>query len=347
MSTSAVSSVVLGGSSQSIWALFNQYQMYLVLPFLNGYLPPTFVDFLNAFSFSFFNFKFLKFLQPSFVDEIISDIDYVHPYEEYRDNNFESGSFLINQLQLIVTLVELAMLHLAFLLFLKLFDWDIKNWLFVFVKNYLKNMLHFQIYIRLAIEAYLFAFLAAFSEFYRFKDAGSHLFSYAFSCLCSFLLLGFGAFILIFYLMFKKHIDHPYVKELFAEFKDILSAKIYFFTFILRRSFMVFIFVLMREVDIYVKLSVYTTLHFCNLIYLSRTRPFNEKLDNIIEILNEVLYITICILMSLIQEQPKSLNWFDKLMIGVIIVNTIIISTLVFTFFIINLVKSKVLNRHI
>lgn len=122
VTTTAANSVALGGSTQSIWALFNQYQMYLVLPYLNGYLPPSFVKFLDAFSFSFFNFKFLEFLQPSFVDDLISEVDYVHPYEEYRENNFESGSFLINQLQLIITLLEFAMFHLAFLLFLKLFD---------------------------------------------------------------------------------------------------------------------------------------------------------------------------------------------------------------------------------
>lgn len=152
--------------------------MYSVLPYLNGYLPPAFLKFLDAFSFSFFNFKFLKSLQPSFVNDIIDEIDYVHPFMEYRENQFESGSYFVNQLQLMLTFLTIAALHLTLLLLFKILSWKINHPLFIFVQIHVKDMLHFKVYIRLIIEAYLFAFLAAFNEFFRFRNASSHPFSY-------------------------------------------------------------------------------------------------------------------------------------------------------------------------
>lgn len=112
------SSLLFVTSPTSMWGLINQYQLFLVLPFLRLYLPQDFVDFVNELQITLFDLKFMKFLRVFYISDLIKEMDYKHPYEEYRQNGVESGSFIVSQEEIVISVILIIVLNLIFVILL-------------------------------------------------------------------------------------------------------------------------------------------------------------------------------------------------------------------------------------
>lgn len=112
-------SSILSSTSQSAWALLNQYQLVLLLPYLRGYLTKEFIFFIRDFKFALFNFAFVDEIYVPYMTKGDTMWEYDQPDFVFAENDLESGSFIVNQLSLVKSLLIIMALHMVLLLIIK------------------------------------------------------------------------------------------------------------------------------------------------------------------------------------------------------------------------------------
>lgn len=90
------STLLSSTSSMGFWALVNQYQLFLLLPFLKIYMPADLEYYLTEFELFSFDFNFLSGYDIPFLTGLIKDLDYYQEDIIFRNNGFSSGSFAVN-----------------------------------------------------------------------------------------------------------------------------------------------------------------------------------------------------------------------------------------------------------
>ena len=98
----------------------SQFQLVLMLPFLKSFLTAEFIFFIRDFEFALFNFSFLDFFDLPVVNQDEDTLHYIQPDSIYEENNIESGSFLINQVNLLKSLIITFIIHMIILLISKI-----------------------------------------------------------------------------------------------------------------------------------------------------------------------------------------------------------------------------------
>ena len=148
-------------------------------------------------------------------------------------------------------------------------------------------------------------------EFSQFESAEENGLSYAIAVLG---FIAMFAFILIPVHYFKYRqdgaIETRYLAEVYDGFKDTAWSKLYMFIFILRRFAMAFVIVFMREANVWIRCVFFTLIQIAALVYTFIVKPFDESKDNLIEIINEVTYTLVCLIITVCNEESK---WFDGL----------------------------------
>lgn len=81
------------------------------------------------------------------------------------------------------------------------------------------------------------------------------------------------------------------MKEVFGNLKNKRTAKLYYTIFILRRVFIVSIIVFMRDSELYIKIALYLAFQIIALLYSAIVRPFKGVQENIIDILDDTIYV--------------------------------------------------------
>lgn len=81
---------------KNMWAMFNQFQLFLVLPFLRAELPFEFIQTIRALETSILNINLLDIKNVSIFEKLIGHLDYENPYQEFRENGYDSGSAFVN-----------------------------------------------------------------------------------------------------------------------------------------------------------------------------------------------------------------------------------------------------------
>jgi hypothetical protein len=105
-----LSSSIFDSSMQGMWSLFNQYQLLLLFPFLDTYLFPEFLYFITQFNMFKFDLSFLEIDDLPYLDKS-KHVFYVEQRNKvFKDNDYESGSFAINQSEIFFTVTVLIML---------------------------------------------------------------------------------------------------------------------------------------------------------------------------------------------------------------------------------------------
>lgn len=163
------------------------------------------------------------------------------------------------------------------------------------------SMLQFDIYLKCLLEAYVFNILAAGSEVARTDDATLHTASYTIAAVMLVLWLGFSAFILGFYFT-KNSQQNQYFKLFYVNLRRSHLARLYNFFFTLRRILIVLIIVALEDVFYGIRVGSFLIFQGMSLMYVIAVKPFENWKDNLIEILNDTLYVILSILMLLLEE---------------------------------------------
>jgi hypothetical protein len=108
---SSVSTMVTASSPQTIWAVFNQYQLLVCLPLLRTYVSVELNYFINEFKFAAFDFQFIDYIPFPYIDPEIVSIDYPQADNVFADNDIESQSVLVNQVGNVKLILVLIFIH--------------------------------------------------------------------------------------------------------------------------------------------------------------------------------------------------------------------------------------------
>ncbi|CAI2379352.1 unnamed protein product [Moneuplotes crassus] len=338
MVTSIVAGALSGSSSYSMWALFNQFQLFMMIPFLRALLPFEFLQTLKALETSILNINLLNTRSLPVFKQIAEEIDYTNPYKEFRDNGYGSGSSLVYCFDIVAYFIGVTFLGFISYPFIRIFCKSKTKGCKSKIYDYFCDLFCFKLYLRYFLECFLFICVISVSEITRATDAPQNSISYSVGVVTTFLLLLFMALVPILYFKVKNPDENKYVKELFEGFKKQKLAQLYNFTFLLRRFLLVTVIVAFRSSDIMLKLLIYMLLQILWLTLAVIIRHHDKKCPNIIEIINEVTY-SIIIMLIIILQKHKSRS------LEVLLNNSIIFNTMtVFFISIINLIYQIVVT---
>jgi hypothetical protein len=192
-------------STQGFWALINQYQLYLLLPYMQTYMPSDLEYYIIDFELFSIDFSFLELFEIPIIEEMAFGLDYDQPDINFGNNVFESGSFLINHWNMFKALLVVLIFNLIFIAFYYIFTKYRQGGKCKKVTDWFKEFFYLTTYVRVIIEAATFAFMSSLLEITNVNNAETHIFSYIFSLIFTLIMIAVPIFIFIHYL--KKNED--------------------------------------------------------------------------------------------------------------------------------------------
>ena len=101
------------------------------------------------------------------------------------------------------------------------------------------------------------------------------------------------------------------------------------FIFILRRFMMALVIVYMRDANVWIRCISYTFIQFAVLVYTIVVRPFGQVKENLTEIVNEVTYTVLCIVITIFNDESRWFDDLDKILIYGLMVAGILITIII------------------
>ena len=179
------------------------------------------------------------------------------------------------------------------------------------IDDWFADFFYFTVYLRLLTESSMFIFISLMLEISQFDNLNDNKASYSLAIIgfvltLSFLLIPFHYF----KYCDKGTIDTIYFGEIYDGFKDNHASKLYMFIFLLKRFLMACVIVFMRNANVMLRCILFISIQFCVLVYLIIFRPFEDKKNNLIESINEIACLILCITITIFNDESK---WFDGL----------------------------------
>lgn len=104
-------------SAQGFWALINQYQLFLLFPFFQTYMPADLEYYLIEFEIFSVDFSFLDKFEIPWIEGFVFKLDYDQKDSTFKNNGFNSGAFVINHFSMFKALFIIFICNMIFLLF--------------------------------------------------------------------------------------------------------------------------------------------------------------------------------------------------------------------------------------
>ncbi|CAI2383847.1 unnamed protein product [Moneuplotes crassus] len=309
---SFLSSVLKMSSPVAVWAILNQMQLMGLVTLTRVYIPDDPKGMLLGEG-SGIPFSLLS-LKPAIVP-FYNDLDEMMNFNqsavELEAIGLESGSSLINNVGLIVSIVLYTILHIFIFCMPKCKVKTEKQKCRKFCNasvDSLAKLFTFTIYIRTFIESYQYCLLSAFSAFMRMEfntmqTKVSVMFSIPmFFCCCCFLQLS----LYIVYLLNNEFEKEPKkCKEFLSGVKEKNWARLYCFFGLLRRLLFCSFVIFCVAIGTQLLIVGFLLIQLPYLAYILIIRPLKETKDNLMESINEIL-LTVIILYLCIVNTPEA-----------------------------------------
>ncbi len=287
--------------------------MLMTTVLVGDHLPEEILWFLTDMKFSFLDFKFLDF-NIDFLDYTYYEwkIEKYMPVPVYVSGlerlDYFTGSFFINNLQLIKAMllsIGLWLIGLTIYFIAKCCRRAKKANVCVSLFENITASYPFGIFFRVGIEIYLFFTLTALQEVYYTITSPEHILSFVFAILGLIISLSFTMILPIhlIYICCKrqkiKSKEYDPKKGSLAEFYgDLKQSKVryalYWLVFFLRRLLTIIIILLAPVITSWAALSLFFLVQACVLLYTLIFRPFANRADNLIEGINEFMFVSMC-----------------------------------------------------
>ena len=96
-----------------VWTIFSQFRLLIFLILTDAYLPQSVIDYITGMKFFSFNFSFLSFQTISVVKKPLQLIEFDKSNSMLESIGLNSGSTLVNSINLIATTLMMFALHAA------------------------------------------------------------------------------------------------------------------------------------------------------------------------------------------------------------------------------------------
>lgn len=278
-------------SPMAVWVLANQFQLFSLLLLTNTNLPTDVKQYIKGNSFFSFSMDFLPFVKPP-SDGVKNQLDKPQTYAELEAVGLESRSAFANNTGLFATIGLLIGTHAIIYCFQNKSPTVLKSTKKAKFNKIAKKVFEtftFGVYIRFLLEAFQYLLLTTVFEMKIFDITGI---KWIVSLFCGTLLFGFT--IVFFFLAIteaRKPFDTQEKKSRFGEFnaglKERKMVRIYTPMLLLRRYFFIIWLVLLIRHDPVLIISGMITIQLTYLATLIFVRPFQDAVNNIIEVMNE------------------------------------------------------------
>jgi hypothetical protein len=338
---SVVYSAISQTNPQAFWSMINQFQLYILLPTVDPDIPDKIIDFLEGLGFWLFNFNFVKvdnFIVYREVEEFFACED---EDDEYLSSiGIESTWSLLNNLQMVFVMFIVIIFHLLF--FFIYYQFRNSQSKTGKVVKYIFMLLTFTLYIRMMIESYIILLLSSASEVYNMRfDSYKSVLSFMISVLIIVvqLLLLFASYIVARRAAKNDYEPkHTFLSEIVTGTKEKFGGRMMLFLHLLRIFISVTWIVCSKELPIFFISGVFTIIQVCFACFKTYLRPFEEIKENIIEILNDWIYVFACLMIWGHYSSDWSYKSQNTLM-GVMAANSFLITIILFVFLIILIIK--------
>lgn len=319
---SMVSSMMTFSSPQAIWTMANVYQLLMILPLTRIYMPKDVIDFITGMKISTFNFKFIPTQHIPFVNSVLDNLDFAQSDEYLGRIGLESGSSIVNNISTFGMWGLSVVIHLCILAWLRKCKWEkyakLRNF-----KTKIKNFLAFTYYVRSVLESFIILSISNTAEVLNLAKS-TNTGSMICSIVIHIFLVTFLVHMLIYWLISRKS-DQPqtYFEEYYAGVKPKFLAKSYLLVNTTKKILLITLAIYFNGYDEFIKTLIMAAIQGIYTLYLCIVRPFQKACNNIIEILSEMIYLAICILLV---NCNKSSNWNQagiSVFLNLISVNTI------------------------
>ena len=321
-------SLVSGGSPQSLWAMINQFQFFMLYPMIGAYVPDNIIDFLQGVNFCLFNFNFIPIPKSGPYKSFLNFFDWDQTSSYMSTIGLESVWMIVNQVKFVLVLIFVMILHLVVII---LFKWTKRemNWWFKLI-GYLFMFFTLSIYLRTIFEAFLGVLLSSFNEFYIHDfSSNGRMVSFWISVIIVVGLITFwiSTFVIAKYAS-KSNYDPEatYLHEVVVGTKKNFRGRLLFFTTITKIILSISIIIFGQNMGMYARISIYVFIQIIFMIITLIVRHYEAVSDNIIQILNDSIYLTAWISLFRYNKETNWANGFVTAFLSTITVNGLIIT---------------------
>ncbi|CAI2380590.1 unnamed protein product [Moneuplotes crassus] len=321
----------------ALWAMANQVQLMLLLLLTKSSLPYDIVGYITTNGFFSFNMKFLP-IKSNIISEVpLEWMSKTQSSIELEDMGLESGSSFNNNFGLVFIVLILIFLHLLLTCCPreeKYLNDDLRHKVAKIFK-YVWRFFTFGIYIRLLLEAYQFIYISSISELKRIDHYDLQVISSGI----------FAVFVIICCIIFlilasiqickeEKMDHHDKFGEFTAGLRETKHSKVYTPFLILRRLLFCTFLVLFSKSGCITLVGFMLSIQILYALHLFYLRPMENKLNNLVECMNEAFYIFfVAFLLKYNSKQawkglPTSVYLWTMMMNSTIVVCTILVTNI-------------------
>ena len=314
-------------SPQSMWMICNQFQLLLLLPLTDAFIPEDVINYFTGNIFINFNYNFIPI-----VDSPIS-----RDFTDYFGNDQNNDSLqnlgavykrsILNHISLLTLIAFVIFVHaLSFVpkLWLKNSDSD-KCW----KKAYLKWMhfLTFAVYVRLLVEALQAMFVSSLSELKDFSTVNTaHKLSLSFAFVLLFVWIAVIVLMLVEWMRSSRpdtYKQQKYFVEIFGGLKDVWRCRSYLLLNFGRRAALIIISMVcpFELIGVIIAFNIVQICYFGVILWM---RPFEAKSDGIIDMSNELFFTILSLLIIHFNEESRWNHVISSVFMWTIFANALI-----------------------
>ncbi|CAI2373311.1 unnamed protein product [Moneuplotes crassus] len=295
-------------SPVGMFALINQFQLYILLPMLPPYFPAKVGQFILGVDFSFISFDFIPVDDIPLVKEIKEAIDYPQKDNYLNDIGLTSSSSIINYLGIMVFILFVFLVHALIGI---IYSFSRNSHKLKKRKKIIKvifQYMTFNFYIRLIIQGFMFHVISISAELKSFNYHStvgliSLILCFFFSFgLFIFTVLAVASFVDGYENEHSEFHNHWSIHEFFSGIKKSKFAKFNSLCFLLVRFLSVLTIIMIgnatgrqrSEVSTkdhavyYIKCSLFFVTYLSSTLYVLIVRPYESIVNNIIEGINQI-----------------------------------------------------------
>ena len=299
-----VSSILNTSSLSSLWWVFNQMQIFLLLVLSGVYLPIDVENILTGLKFALSPLDYVPLSSIQFYSITFSVFDFTLNNITLNAIGIQSESSIFNTFSILLAILHVIPIHL-FIIWLRgvtkkfnptkkcsfsiLLKWIIEKWFIIMTFGY---------YIRLLMEMNQLMLISSIYEINRFDTTNMlRIVSLAVAFIVLFVCISMvlSAIYLALSLSPSEESKHSKFEEFFSDIKERRSSRWYIIVLLFRR--IIFVSVLICLISATTIQIVIASLSIVQLVYVSFLiilRPYDSVKTNLIDIINE-LFFTWCI----------------------------------------------------
>ena len=297
----AASNAASSSSVSSIWSMINQIQIFFLLLLTRAFLPDSVKQVITGSSVLLNPFEFISFLNSENYGSSLNKFDFDLNNPLFKSLKLKSQSTITNLFSSIMGIIYIILFHIFIFVFRKSINgwrtdirWSIVIKILKYITEKLFELLTYGLYIRLFLELFQLFLVSGINEVYYIDVSDKYrIISFAFAVAILIIWFWFTLFVAFFSISSYIAIEgqHNKLNEFFSGLKINKRHRFSVAILLIRRSFFVIFLFACYSISSKVVIGVLSLFQLSYLVYIIIIRPYIEIKANVIEIINESIFL--------------------------------------------------------